>query len=92
MTPSQLNRLLRQHHGISVMTYLTKQRIEVAKLLLQSSDLPVSEISRLVGFKQLPHFSRTFHAHTGKSPLNFRQITAYPGLAPTQKGLPEQEA
>lgn len=84
MSPTQLNRILRLHAGTSVMGYLTRQRVEVAKLLLQSSDLPVSEISSLVGFKQLPHFSRTFHSHTGRSPLNYRQIAGNPSMGMLQ--------
>jgi AraC-like DNA-binding protein len=87
MSPTHLNRILRLHTGTSVMGYVTRQRLEVAKLLLQSSDLPVNEICSLVGFKQLPHFSRTFHAHTGRSPLNFRQIARNPNMVTLQPSV-----
>lgn len=89
LSSTQLNRILKAHLGTSVMGYLTQHRVETAKLVLQSSDLPVQEVGRLVGFKQLSHFSRTFHAHTGKSPLKFRQIFTQPlpppAIVPTEE-------
>lgn len=73
VTPDHLNRIFKAHIGISTMSYVTRLRMETAQLLLNTSDLSVQEISCLVGYRQLPHFSRTFHRHTGKTPLRFRQ-------------------
>jgi AraC-like DNA-binding protein len=73
LTPTQLNSILKTHLGLSTMSYVTRLRIESAQLLLQTSVLSVQEISQLVGFHQLPHFSRTFRRHTGVPPLKFRQ-------------------
>jgi AraC-like DNA-binding protein len=33
----------------------------------------VQEISHLVGYQQLPHFSRSFYRHIGETPLKYRQ-------------------
>lgn len=73
VTKAQLNRSIRKTAGTSTMGYVNRLRIEAAQLLLQTSSLSVQEIGRLVGFAQQPHFSRLFHAHTGRSPLKFRQ-------------------
>ena len=73
LSPAQLNRLLKTHTGLSTMNYVTKLRMDSARLLLFSSELSVQEISELVGFRQLPYFSRTFHRHVGCTPLQFRQ-------------------
>jgi AraC-like DNA-binding protein len=73
MTPNQLNRVLRRNTGLTIMGSLQRLRMEAAQLLLHTSSLSVLEISRLVGFSQQPHFSRTFHSYTGTSPLKFRQ-------------------
>lgn len=73
VTPDHLNRIFKAHIGISTMSYVTRLRMETAQLLLNTSDLSVQEISCVVGYRQLPHFSRTFHSHTGKTPLRFRQ-------------------
>jgi AraC-like DNA-binding protein len=72
-TPSQLNRLFKTTTGLSPMKYVEHLRMESAQLLLANSDLSVQEISQLVGFRQLPYFSRRFHRHTGNTPLKFRQ-------------------
>jgi AraC-like DNA-binding protein len=70
---AHLNRLFRKHHGTSIMRYVARQRMETAKLLLQSSELSMQEISRLVGYKYLSHFSRSFYDYVGMPPLKFRQ-------------------
>jgi AraC-like DNA-binding protein len=73
VTPDHLNRILKTHVGISTMNYVIRLRMEAAQLLLRTSDLSVQEISQLVGYRQLPHFSRTFHRHSGQTPLRYRQ-------------------
>lgn len=73
LTPTQLNRIFKANTGTTTMSYVTKLRMESAQLLLHASDLSVQEISRLVGYQQLAHFSRSFRSHTGFSPLKFRQ-------------------
>jgi AraC-like DNA-binding protein len=73
MTPTQLNNIFKTRAGVSTMNYVAKLRMESAQLLLRTSNLSVQEISQLVGYRQLPHFSRTFQQHTGISPLRFRQ-------------------
>jgi len=73
LAPAQLNRILKTHTGLSTMNYVLKLRMDSAQLLLRSADLSVQEISELVGFRQLPYFSRTFHRHVGCTPLQFRQ-------------------
>lgn len=73
-SPRQLNRIFQTHTGMTTMNYVAKLRIESASLLLETSDLSVSEIASVTGFPQLPHFSRTFRRHTGHTPLQFRQM------------------
>jgi AraC-like DNA-binding protein len=73
VTPDHLARVLKARTGFTTMHYVTSLRMEAAQLLLQSSDLSVREIGRLVGFYDLSHFSRTFHRHNGATPLRYRQ-------------------
>lgn len=73
VTPDHLNRVLKAHVGLTTMSYVTRLRMEAAALLLHTSDLSVQEISRLVGYRQLPHFSRSFHHYMGEPPLKYRQ-------------------
>jgi len=71
--PSHLGRLFRQHYGTSVQGWLVRTRIERAKLLLRSSDRPVSEVARSVGFRGYEPFEKRFRALTGVSPTSYRR-------------------
>lgn len=78
VSPTHLNRVLRRQTGMSVMSYVMYQRLEVARLLLSTSDQPVREIARVAGFPNAAHFSRTFARHAGLSPLRYRRQYAHP--------------
>lgn len=52
--------------------YLNRRRIEHARLLLEDTDLPVTEICYDAGFNDLTHFSRTFKKITGISARAYR--------------------
>lgn len=53
---------------------LTKRfRLDAAAKLLRESDIPVSDISIIVGFGSLSHFSRSFKAVYGIMPSGYRE-------------------
>lgn len=65
--------VFKQSTGTTVFKYLYNRRITQAMLLFQfQPDLSVTEASRLVGFKQLTHFSRLFKQTVGCSPDTYR--------------------
>jgi AraC-like DNA-binding protein len=76
LKPARLNRIFQQELQTSIMRYVLQQRMEAARLLLQTSELSVQEISRLVGFRYLPHFTRSFTEFEGVPPLKDRQKQA----------------
>ncbi|MBV9866823.1 MAG: helix-turn-helix transcriptional regulator [Abitibacteriaceae bacterium] len=76
VSPSHLNRIFDAELGLSVMKYVTQCRIETAKSLLEGTDLAVEEISQLVGYKYISHFSQTFSQWTKLSPVAFRKQQA----------------
>jgi AraC-like DNA-binding protein len=59
--------------GISPMQYVQHLRLEEAKRLLRSTDLPIAEIAEQVGFADALYFSRLIHRESGVSPSLFRQ-------------------
>ena len=71
--PSHLGRLFRAHYGTSVQAWLARTRIERAKLLLRTTDRPVSEVARSVGYRDYAPFEKRFRALTGASPSAFRK-------------------
>jgi len=65
-------RKFKQATGLTFVAYLSRLRIEKAKLLLYNKDLRISEIGYEVGFQSLTHFNRMFHKLVGHSPTEYR--------------------
>lgn len=65
-------RSFKQAFGLPPHRYLLTRRIERAKALLRDSNLPITEIAFLTGWKSLGTFGRTFHDITGESPSTAR--------------------
>src|SRR5688572_4130405 len=59
--------------GLPPHRYLLTRRIERAKTLLRDTDLPITDIAFVTGWKSLGTFGRTFRDVTGVSPGELRQ-------------------
>lgn len=59
--------------GESFVDYLKSIRINMAKKLLRSSNLPITKVSVEVGFNDEKHFSKTFKILTGVTPSEYRK-------------------
>lgn len=68
-----LNRILKNEIGMSMHTYLSQIRLEHAKSLLSDTNLTISEISKIVGFKSLVSFNVFFKRNCLIAPSLFRQ-------------------
>ena len=55
---------------------IAARRVQAAKKLLASGDLPVSAIAEEVGFSDYNYFTRIFKSQTGMSPRDFRKKAA----------------
>ena len=74
--PSYLNRVFKAHTGCTVRTFIVDYRISQAMEILRTEALSISETAGAVGFSDVPHFIKTFRAHTGKTPLAYRNAKA----------------
>ncbi len=70
-----LNSLMKEKFSCTVMEYLKKHRIVVAKKQLAFTDVPIKDISAMSGFKTVQHFSRVFKECTGTTPADFRKTS-----------------
>lgn len=68
-----LYNLFIKHKGISPKRYITKQKIEMAKKMLKSTDCTITEIAVSCGFENVLAFSKFFSKSEGISPGNFRK-------------------
>ena len=58
--------------GLSFRQFLHACRLSLAKRLLESTELDISDISRRTGFQTVQHFSRVFSKRAGVSPKKYR--------------------
>ncbi|MCI9336040.1 MAG: helix-turn-helix domain-containing protein [Lachnospiraceae bacterium] len=72
LNPRYFSTLFKKKEGISPLDYLTQIRMEAAKNLLKDTDIPVSEVSALVGYEDPRYFYKVFKKYTGQTPTNFR--------------------
>ncbi|MHA6482332.1 AraC family transcriptional regulator [Paenibacillus sp. strain BS8-2] len=68
-----ITRCMTEVFGCTPQQYLLYYRLDQAKLLLIKTDWTIARIAEETGFRQTPHFSRLFAAHTGMPPLKFRK-------------------
>lgn len=60
--------------GTSPITYMVTCRIQEAKQLLSETDLPLTKISRSLGFSSTRYFSQSFNKIEGISPADYRKL------------------
>lgn len=68
-----LGRLFKKETGCSFSEYLTQRRIQRAKLLLECSNDPISDIAARVGYNNIPYFNRQFKQAYGMTPSQCRK-------------------
>ena len=66
-------RQFKKHTGMTIMKYILKTRIVLAKSDLKKTNLSVSEISEKYGFSSFSYFSRVFKEEENCSPLQYRK-------------------
>ncbi len=72
LTQSYLARRFRQRSGLTIPRYLLLQRVEHARFLLASTDMPVHRVGQRVGMADPQHFNKQFRRLVGVSPSRFR--------------------
>ena len=77
ITSGHLNRKIKSITGITTQQYILRIRMEYAKhILLNSTDLTISEVAYKCGFEDAASFSRAFRRTFDKSPSQMRQERA----------------
>ena len=72
LSPWRLAHLFKAEVGISPLRYLTLVRLQRARLYLETGFLTVREIAVSVGIPNASHFTRSFKAAYGSSPVQHR--------------------
>lgn len=72
-TQSYFCRTFKANFGIPFSTYLNMYRIQVARKMLLTSDLKVSQIAFECGFQNTVYFNRLFKKQVGVTPIQYRR-------------------
>lgn len=72
MSRSSFQHLYKKYFGVTFIQDLLNSRISFAKMLLVTTDLPISDISRKCGFRNYEHFARIFKRECGMSAIDYR--------------------
>ena len=71
--PGNLSRVFKKETGMTITEYQQDLRINQARHLLKTENLPVDEIAWIVGYKDPSYFGRLFKKATGYSPSGYRE-------------------
>ena len=75
LSTSRFIHLFREVTDRSLTEFITGLRVEKAKELLETTDMPVREIAEAVGYENQNYFSRCFRKLEGCSPVEYRKNT-----------------
>ena len=68
----RIRQIAKEVFGCSIRQYLSKLRMEKAKQLLLTTDLPLHTICIQIGLSSATNFGNIFRQYTGLSPRNYR--------------------
>ena len=74
VSASYLSRLFKKETGDSVSDYIRRQKIEMAKNLLQYSEYSMIDIANRLSFSSQSHFIQQFREYTGMTPKKYLDI------------------
>lgn len=76
MTLPAFSKFFKDQTGQNVMDYTIQLRIQKAKELLKTTDLPLKDIGEAVGYYNISSFTRRFKLNQGIAPSEYRKIAA----------------
>ncbi|OGV67058.1 MAG: hypothetical protein A3K19_01685 [Lentisphaerae bacterium RIFOXYB12_FULL_65_16] len=80
LSPPRASHVVKELFGKSFRDLVRDERVNRAKCLLQTTDVPVGEVARLVGVDDPYHFNRVFKACVGMPPGKYRHATGKQGV------------
>lgn len=73
LNASYFSRLFKKELGMTFIEYVTRMKMERAKELLDGTPHTVGEICELLGYDNQSYFIKTFKAHAGATPVEYRR-------------------
>ncbi|MFC6259544.1 helix-turn-helix domain-containing protein [Levilactobacillus fujinensis] len=73
LSPAYLSRLFKEHFKINFSNYIRIRKIALAQTQLISTDQPINDVSKTIGFARANYFNKVFKETTSLTPLQFRK-------------------
>lgn len=74
ISPDYFSRLFKKVAGCTYAEYITKIRIENAKILLTNPMISIADVAKKTGYQDPNYFSRVFKKNVGISPSEYKRI------------------
>jgi len=72
ISPNHFSTIFSQETGETFISYITRVRLEQAKVLLKTTQMRTSDVGYEVGYNDTHYFSYVFKKNTGMTPKDFR--------------------
>ncbi len=69
---NKLNDIFMNQSSMTCLNYLLNLRMDLAKILLTKTEIPVGEVSCRVGYQDANYFAKVFKKNVGMSPSEYR--------------------
>ncbi len=73
IVPDYLYKIFKQYSGISTQEYILQSKMNMAALLLTTTEDSVADIAHMVGYDDAGRFSKTFRTIYGITPTEYRR-------------------
>lgn len=73
LSPAHFSRCFKATCGMTPHQFVTRMKLEHARELLLTTDLPVAEVARQTGYATRAHFAQAFGRHWGTPPARLRR-------------------
>ena len=74
VTQNYLNKLFSDEFSMTINEYINQFKVIKAKMLLEKTNIPISEIAAQVGYNNKQNFNKNFSRHIGMSPRAYKKF------------------
>lgn len=86
-----LSRIFKEDFHCNLKKYIERAKMDQAKELLETTELPVKKIAELLDYTNPSYFIKKFRGHNGMPPNEFRKKTYSLPLKPNKLSASENE-
>jgi YesN/AraC family two-component response regulator len=74
LNPSYFSVLFKEQTRLTFSEYLTRKRLQAAKKLLLTTNLPIEEVAQETGYQTAKYFIKLFKEYEGITPSKYRKM------------------